>query len=269
MRVDWYQATVPEKGPSVLGLMGGHKAFDLCDFDRVGARNSYSDAVSVVRGGNQVALVMWGGVNEGANVCFTGPSAPIGREFIREHWPAHRVSRVDSCEDYCEDGAWDVLESLCETIADTHDVKLRHNGDFYRREDGRTLYLGGKTSPVQVRCYEKGRQMRSLGVETADLRWVRAEVQIRPPSRVKGVIGQLSERELWGCAKFSSEFMRLLDSKEVKATPMNEYRPSDDERAYKAMLRQYGPLLRRLAETQGWDMLGRTIGDDLARFDES
>jgi hypothetical protein len=48
---------------------------------------------------------------------------------------------------------------------------------------------------------------------------------------------------------------------------MKAGRESDDQRAYRYMVMQYGPLLQRLLRDLGsWACVGMTIGDDVERI---
>ena len=62
--------------------------------------------------------------------------------------------------------------------------------------------------------------------------------------------------------------MRLVGGMELSPFEAGTvWRKSDDQRAYAAMVAQYGNMLARMAEDLGsWDNVGRTIGDDLAAY---
>ena len=94
----------------------------------------------------------------------------------------------------------------------------------------------------------------------------RLEVQVRPQTReAKRAAASVDPLVLMGSAAWMRELMRQVSG--IELHPFEAGRPwrqSDDDRAWAAVLAQYGGLFSRFAERQGWHALGLQIRDDLA-----
>lgn len=264
MRFDWYQGTVPERDVQEVCKVVG-SAFDYLNAWRPGrAQNGYERAAELATGSIVKARIMWGGVNadHGVHVLASGDDAPVLARCVRERWPDHKVSRFDSCEDYDEPGAYERLREIALRVATKHDVKaneiVSHRGD-----DGCTLYIGSPTSAVRGRIYEKGKQLGGSP------HWARAELQVRPSSKVKGVCSRLPPSEVWGLSSWSQDLAVRMGNADLRRVAMASWRPTDFERAYTSMLRQYGNTLRTLLDDLGsWECVGKQIGDDLTALEQ-
>lgn len=261
MNWDWYSATLPGGADEVLPIFV--RSADLASLEPIPGIHSYQRGVEVRRGSRVLARAFWGGVNgDQVHVQGSGRDAPWVVQLVREHYPQHRVSRADAREDYTSEGAWELLSEVALAIADEHGVKVQHVGDWHRGKDGRTLYLGGRTSLVQVRVYEKGKQ---LGM---DPNWVRVEVQVRPKGAGKALLATAQPAQLMGAAVWTSHLGERLGVPSISKLQVRDpWHDSDDERAINWMLRQYGEQLNRLMVEQGsWAAVGSYLGDQLKRM---
>lgn len=269
---DWYQATIAED-PLIVEAALLHRLYADSSEPSKGM-NAYGAGFHLKRDGNTVAVLLYGGHNSGVNVTATGEDARALAAVVRELWPQHRVSRVDAAIDYDGAGVWDrIYEEVLDIANNTPDGKPRRRplhletqGDWVREnsEAGRTLYVGARSSAVRLRLYEKGKKHRAErldGWERFSPDWVRAEVQLRPQKGAKSTAALLSASEMWGFSSWTRALYERLQDEEVSRTQMHEWRAPDDERAWKALLRQYGPLLRRRVDTfGGWEGLGARLG---------
>jgi Replication initiation factor len=258
---DWYSATLPGGPDEVLPMFV--RSADLASLEPVGGMHSYDRGVELRRGSRVLARAFWGGVNgDQVHVQGSGRDAPWVVKVIRDHFPAHRVSRADAKEDYTAEGAWELLSEVALAIADEHGVKVQHVGDWHRGKDGRTLYLGGRTSLVQVRVYEKGKQL------SMDPNWVRVEVQVRPKGIGKTTLSTVQPAELLGSSRWTTHLGEKLGVPSIaKLQVRDPWEESDEHRAIGWMLRQYGEHLERLVIDQGsWAAVGMYLGDQLKRF---
>jgi DNA relaxase NicK len=260
MKCDWYQASVPNVPPEVV--MGALQASEYYgEWVESKPSKGYDIGAQFVVGDHVKFRLNHGGQNKdfGANVTGSGSDAPKLLQVLREHFPMHRVSRFDSCEDFHNGEAYDHLRTIALKIATEHDVKAREIiKPLPGSDDGRTLYLGSPTSAITARIYEKGKQ---LGVGTE---WVRAELQVRPQKLVKDACARLSAEDVWGLARWSLAMAAELGKTEIQRVDVQIYQPADDDRAYHWMLKQYGKLLGRMKDAHGsWETLGAQIGYDL------
>jgi hypothetical protein len=72
--------------------------------------------------------------------------------------------------------------------------------------------------------------------------------------------------EILGCAKWMREVWRAVAGLELQPVQIGRgYRQTDDERAYRYMLAQYGGVIRRMRVDAGsWECLGLQLGHDLS-----
>lgn len=243
---DWYQATVPVHHEllcaQLLAAMG-EKA------QRVPGKGmwSYKHSSALTLEDEVAARVLHGGVNPHPNVVATGDHGPALASVLRTVFPDHRVSRCDVCIDMQGDGLFDDVVSVMGKCG----RKYRLKGERILPDDlddGSTYYLGARTSPLRVRCYEKGKQLFKL---TGDpvwkefFGWTRLELQVRPEKDFKSTASRLSPQDFWGCA----EWTRALAAGALDLNPepvaMKPTRISDQERAMRALSQQYGATILR------------------------
>jgi len=251
-RFDFYTASIGARAADVIGCL--EAAFDLSDVQASTPKNGYERAYNVVRGTTVLARVQYGGSSVGARVwaSASGDQAPAFAQVIRENYNGHRLLRADVAIDYDEEGAWDSLAGLAIQTADMYRLKVKHVGDFHRQEDGRTLYIGSRTSAAMQRTYEKGKQ---LGQSP---NWVRQELEIKPQNeRAKLLYASASPEQMYQATQWTQHVWRVLNGPSAAVRPAaagSIRKQSDDERALDFMAKQYGNVLRRLLEAKGGDL---------------
>lgn len=262
-RFDAYTATVRGIDPQVMLGLAANLASTGDQRAEGRAYHQFGEKVAW-RGsdGAEWASVQWGGTH-GSLVMLEvkGERTPEVVEALRGELPVHRCTRVDSCVDMDEPGAWERL--LSEVLAVKERFKLRgeRRGDWDYPEDGRTQYLGSRKSAVQVRLYEKGKQPELRHLERFDL--VRLEAQVRPAKEARDVYAHLTPAEVWGASPFTRELAGRVLEAAVKPAPAGTiWKPSQRDKALSWMCQQYGPHLVSLAQDLGgWDCLGLTLGE--------
>lgn len=275
--IDWYAATVSASFVEVeSGLSAGLSAV------AVPARgmHGYPQGTDFTVDGNVVAKMIWGGDRD-PHVWASGADAASLAGLLRAEFPRHSVTRFDSAFDFVEGSPWASLYESCMTTADylptgearQRPLKVATVGDWVREEEGfpggRTLYVGSMRSPVFARLYEKGKQMRALYPDQLDkypVGWVRLELQVRGSGDVRKELSELGPEAVWGASQWSRQLHSLVFGSELSSVLLARHRPDDDARAWAALLRQYGPLLRRKVSASGellpasWAALGRELG---------
>jgi hypothetical protein len=265
MKFDWYQASVPGVDPEVI-MTTLSRADYYGDWEQTRPGRGYDQGAQFVVGGEVLYRLNHGGQNRehGANVAASGGSAQKLAQVIREHFPTHRVSRVDACDDFHHPDVYEYLRKKAIKIAKELNVACREIvKPVTESDDGRTLYLGSQTSAVSMRIYEKGKQL-GCGTE-----WVRAELQVRPQKEMKTFAAHLSPLELWGLAKWSHLMAVQMGNKDLKRVDAQVYQQSDHDRAYRFMLKQYRRVLERMVQTHGSpEAVGAQIFYDIAHLDD-
>lgn len=255
MNWDWYQATIPAPPDEVLGRF--ERAYGLWSVQPGRGLYSYDHGAEVrgERGSREVvARAFWGGVNGDRSVHVQssgGCSGDVVR-LLREHWPEHRVSRADSCKDWSHPKAWRRISKIAVGVAQLLNVRTSTVGDWIQAKAGRTLYLGGKTSRVQVRVYEKGKQ---LG---ADPDWVRLEVQVRPSGQGKSEVAKVEPAQLMQSSMWTAALAQRTGIEELERFVIRDpWRQTDDDRALWYCAKQYGGVFeRKAAAAGGFEQLG-------------
>jgi DNA relaxase NicK len=264
MKFDWYQASLPGTPPEVVMAALSSSEF-FGQWEQIRPLKNYNEAAAFVRGSDTLYKIHFGGQNteHGPNVVGSGSSAQQLADVLRAQFP-HRVSRLDSCEDYYHADAYDYLRGVALKIAKDQRVQCREIvKPLPESDDGRTLYLGSQTSAVSMRIYEKGKQ---LGVHGE---WVRAELQVRPQKDVKHFASLMDSTEVWGLSKWSHAMALQLGKKGLQRVDAQVYQQSDHDRAYRFMLKQYRKVLEQMLASHGSpEAVGAQIFYDLAHADE-
>ena len=270
MRFDWYQATIPENPILLVDSLLARLAPGGEVVEGKGRHNYHQSFTVKTAVGDRAALVLCGGPNGHPNVTASGNDTMAFVDHIRANWPEHRVTRFDSAEDFCEQGAFERIEEVCREVASECGVKGRAIVPDDLAE-GKTYYMGAAASDVRVRLYDKTAEARrglppERASEVPDF-WARLEAQIRPRGDFKAVAAKVPPEVAWGFAGWTQKLAVRAFAMDVQRIQMKAGRESDDQRAYRYMVMQYGPLLLRMLRDLGsWACVGLTIGEDVERI---
>ena len=239
---------------TVDGYDDGREAAKLaaslgCEEVAVRGRNGYAQAVSLVRGDDELARVYGHSARAGeVHIESTSDSCDEVVPRLREFWPTHRVSRADSSVDYETD--FEALDSRAVTFA-------QDNGISYslitNSEGGATRYLGSRKSENYVRLYKKSEQLRALHPErAAEIPGgvVRFELEAKPSKRdTKELVAEMSADELWGLGEWTQKFAAEFLGIDAPRVSTHFRRPSDWTRVLHYLGEQYRPSVeRRIAQ---------------------
>lgn len=250
-RFDWYQATVKGTPADVIKAFTDHFGGE---FSPSGGLYSFKE--SAIH--DDLGLrVLWGGRNADPHIQATSQDAAPVADFIRSAFPAHKVSRADVCWDFSLAGGFDLLRSIIEPIARKSRASVCLIGDpDPNSTKGQTIYFGSrKSSDLFIRLYQKGLERRAAGVVDADPDWVRLEVVVRPRKGRKADAATMQPQEFVGFSKWASQAVSEALGVAIPFLPDTTLRKSRDDEAFAHMCKQYGRLLRRLVEKDGWAVL--------------
>lgn len=287
---DWYQGTFVNgrmpvdkisndphlsRAATLLQRAQNYWGKDLVDIvEATPVVKQYSHAANLVRGSHTVLHVCWGGSNSGVHFRSTGAVSHDVATWLQSEQSGYQasygVSRADVRMDMCDPAAWEYLYSLSADFALARKIKTNSVGDWLTGEKGRTFYIGSKTSVVQTRIYEKGKEAGG------NPDWVRLEAQVRPSKA-----DQKLKAAMWSSHDFFVHSSRWLADYYQKVLLEDHGRPeihlgtvwskSDAEKALTACVRQYGNRLLELAERLdgNWSRVGEVLGDMYVLVKES
>jgi hypothetical protein len=272
-RFDWYQATVGAPVNDVRACLAAMVDRPFWEPQKRGTQG-YGFADHLQGPDGTAARLWWGGTHVFPHVVLSGGDAHQGAMLLRQAFPeVQAVTRADVCIDYAEEGAYDRLQAAALVVAGADKIKVNTAGDHLLTMQGRTLYLGAPTSHTRLRLYDKAAQLRGqfaqdpVKLATVPDHLARFEAQVRPQTPMAKYNASKAEPlSLMGSAKWLRKLMGMVAGMEIEPFQAGKvWRQSDDDRAYAALLAQYGGLLSRVRDDLGsWDMVGRQIGDDLA-----
>lgn len=278
MQCDWYAATIPDNILNVQGFLmnnlGGTLKLGRSGLNGYRSRAFLEDEESKTT----LATILWGG-NNGANphIFSTSDNAPDFMNLVRNTWSAHVVTRVDVAEDM--DGGAGLFSDLTGRLvkfAEARRLSVSTVGDWLTADakEGRTLYIGSKSSAAQIRLYEKGKQLAkdfwtTKGLCVPDgfpLDWVRMELQLRPQKGQRESAASASLEELWGYTAWTKAAADEFLSIDVPRVQGNVWKKSADERLLQWIAHQYGSLFRRRFDALGSDWAA--VGEELSQYIE-
>lgn len=212
--------------------------------------------------GSESGSVSWGGTHgDLVMIEAKGERTPGVVKRLRNR-VEHRCTRVDSCHDVEEPGAFETLLKPCTKIKKSYGLKGGKHGDWEDfPEDGRTFYIGAPTSAVRLRLYEKGKQPEYRHLNRPD--WARIELQVRPTKDAKDDYSRADSLAVWGASAWTRDLAGLVLAAELAPLPAGTtYRLSDQERALRFMCKQYGGHLIGLYNELGdWGEVGLKLAE--------
>ena len=250
-KFDWYRGstdTSPELVAQVL-----KQSFDNSIIERRSPRFGYEQGASVLSpDGTELAFMMWGGNNVGTRTFLeaSGNKSPQFAEMMRDSFKDHILLRGDVATDFM--GGKADFESISKVMvqqARKHNVTTSTVGDWMDAKRGRTLYVGNRKSPVMMRLYEKGIKEKEL--ELPDL--VRLEIEVKPKTvEARTRYAAMPPEAYWGASRFAQAITNILGAKtDLQPSAGSIYTPSDNERAWQWMLKQYKNAIAYKAEQLG------------------
>lgn len=212
----------------------------------------YAWAAKVGGQGGSV-LVHYGGKNgddHGPNVAATGPIAPRVAGLVREANMPHGVSRADVKIDFLGDFESCRLKFI--ERADRAGMKPRDEGSCPEsvNQDGRSVYCGAQGSFYRGVMYEKGRQLRGLGIPDAPVELLRLEHRFVPSkAHEKQELSSLSPVQMVGLRPVARDLSTLIAQMAVAPYRITKF--PRERNVYFAMLKQYQNTLWGLLDDHG------------------
>lgn len=265
---DWYSASIQAPVGDVADLL--QLSYPGHVWEISSPKNGYSHCDKLLNpAGEAVLQIMYGGSAQGSKVhaFSSGSHAHRFAWAVRKAFPIHEVTRVDVAIDYDEQGAWRSLHQHGLAVSRAVSVKNNYQGpsgeqDYEIAAEGRTLYVGSRSSVSMLRIYEKGQKD-----DKTRPYWVRAEFEFKPKTN-REAFCQMSPLEIVNNTKlgraFFSQLVTLVKSKPVKCGTIRV--ETDHERSLRHLKNQYkNILLAELKRLDGcYESLGLSLLSDTA-----
>lgn len=224
--------------------------------------HGYANAVYVEDPrGHQIARILFGGRAD-VFVEVKGELADSFARNLRERHQ-HQVSRADVCIDTRMPGAFRALLEYCLRVKkmNPRTRSERRGGWDDHPEDGRTFYLGSKSSVCQVCLYEKGKTRAYRGAGLED--WVRLEWRFRPETKEQKLLAaSLEPHEMFTMSTMARRLAEsVLTDYDGTFRPEIPAKKSAPEKAFDYMMGQYSKTMWKMSERLGGvDLLLAEIG---------
>ena len=276
MRFDWYQATVtddPAKAIQELAKLG-HEVKPDDHFGRTW-RGNQGFAIHH-RDKGVVAKIAMGGTTYGSNSFHALASSDNTDDFVslvRDTWPAHKVVRADSAEDFFGEGVTRRTLPVMKRVAKRHRLQYTRQQDMIDKHAGLTQYMGAPSSDYRVRGYEKGweqvgkldvmaggklprDQIKIVNTLTGELvdpsHWFRLEFQVRPRQpEAREMLATMSPEEVWGCTTWARELAFEAMALDLEKFVMRTRKHSAFDESVAWMCRQWSGVLLQLEKEHG------------------
>ncbi len=252
MHFDWFQATVLEPQDRLLQWLDA--TYSDCSRTDDKGHNRYDRRADYSREGILLASVSYGGPNGWPNIKATSSAAPRLAEALRASFDVPggqvRVTRLDACQDFEEEGVFERLQQMMFRHAQRHNIQTEHVGDYDTGRKGRSYYLGAKQSAFRVVGYEKGKQIEQILLATDQpLRpnLVRLEGRYRPQNTMaKVVAASMEPADIWRCCRWGPPLLKSILSIDVERLKMSEYKVPNELISQYEMVKQYYRIIANM-----------------------
>ena len=256
---DYYAASIPAKPEAVDRAITA--AFPDADRSRGKGKNGYTDMTIWSTGKETNAKLLHGGNRDAwPHAWASGDRAPRFAEMVRQQFPVHRVTRADIAEDFDDPTAFDKLTNAGCRVADRLGIKVTHVGDYHRAQAGRTMNFGSRKTGSVIRVYEKGKQLPLAGRPD----WTRCELEAHPVDNQRLASAIIEPDAFYGLRAWTQAAAEELLDLEIVRLLQTPPTPTDDERSYAWMLKQYRGMLKRRMTLLGPVQFFSLLQDELA-----
>lgn len=233
--------------------------------------NGYGWRFDLIRDGEEIcrALSLGSGDAEGTHqIESVGHfSVEVKAAMDTVFGPAYSCARRDTCFDFIDDDAFTKFHEICNlgrSMGVSGRMSFDQIGQGWLGIPGETMtaYMGSRKSPVMIRVYTRGlKTLKEGGMD--DPRRIRVEVEVKPNKRAgKEALSLLSDEQLFGCAKWSREFIEQLGISGINRHVVGTvWKLTDKQRVFAHLVKQYGGLLEEILDQRGAAGLEKAIRD--------
>lgn len=246
---DWYAASIdstPDIVINTLKLSYPNESLEPCR-----ANNGFTHADKLVDPSGDTVLTFWyGGCQQGSKVFVfaSGQYAQRFSEVVRFDFPDHELVRADVAIDYDDEGVYLSLMKHGIRTSRAVSVKNRFIGEAgsefaQSSSDGRSLYIGSRSSVSMIRIYEKGKKD-----DKTRPNWVRSEFEFKPKgSEARLYYAKASLSQIVSATKLGKAFFSALGvAVSAVAVAAGTVRvKSCHDRAFEYLIRQYQNTIKK------------------------
>ena len=211
MKLDAYTATIKDRE---YGYVAETLAMSLQGFICKGRpMRRYTSTLNIDVDNRTAAWIGLDAASGSVYVEGKGATSPALAKAIRVHFPEHSVPRLDVCEDYDEEGAFDALQAIVRASKGAR-VKAGYVALPDDVQDGKTWAVGARGGVGYVRLYEAGKHPDRLHLGRPN--WARVELECRPHyARDKLAAAHMSPLDVWGFASWTHSVAEALTTCQV------------------------------------------------------
>ena len=247
---DAYCASVPAESKHVLDYL--EQALMEAGFDTSRGDGPpvafYSRNELLLDGqGHRILSVRSGGQNGKPFVECKGAASPVVAAELREQFPDHVPTRIDSALDLRGPEVFDQFHQCARRFQERGTRLDIVGAPIDNMDRGTTIYLGSRKGSGYVRIYQKGlKHAEEMGLTGDDIPdalryWVRVELEMKPPKGPgRKRMRTLTPEGLWGCSPWIRRFANAALSIDAERVTMSERRESNHDRAMRFCAMQYG-----------------------------
>lgn len=242
---DWYSVSI-EICPDLFlhDYIFKSLHYEVCDVVPCSPRNGYQSAYQVVSDGGVYLTVYYGGASQKGKITVFASGVYSERfyDFIFNSGLVYSLVRCDIALDFNSAGAWLDNFNCLDLIGSEFSLKKLFVGppDSERSDDvldGRTFYLGSRTSPSFLRLYEKGKKDNPYFPN-----WVRLELEFKPKNQEARLFyARATKLEVLAASSFVAKvFSRTFEVGDVPCSPGTVRSLPSYERTLLHLFKQYG-----------------------------
>lgn len=253
MFFDYYRASIlTEDHDMFFSHLRSKTSFDAArDFDGMGGYEFRRALLHFADPDAQHASVHFGGRFKHPNIEASGWPCEEVVTAVRSMAYDHKVSRIDVAEDFSAEGLFERLYDLGTRVSTRHGVKTTKISDPTNETGGTTLMIGGKSSPVRCRIYEKGYEQYQNGkasLDEIDPHLVRVEFQVRPLTADKQNASFWTHEQAVGYSRWARHLWRLISDEDLPRVTQTQNDKASTRQKIDMICQQWAGSLYRIGQ---------------------
>lgn len=169
------------------------------------------------------------------------------------------VTRIDIAMDWV--GDFEEWQSICKAFRLKRGLKSNTSGDWEDGEDGRTYYMGSRSSESFLRLYEKGIEMQQKGYEGVPDNLLRCELELKLNKEKRELVQDFDLIHMLSLSKVGTDLFNHLFELGI-APSKHDYTIRDDIWiALSHVAVQYRRHFKQAIAEKGWEEIQGTFSE--------